>query len=212
MRCMNQHQGEAPSQMAPGPIVALIRHGQTEWSASGRHTGRTDIPLTAAGEAQAEAIADVIDASAFDTVLVSPMQRAQRTAVLAGLENFHVVQDLQEWDYGDFEGLTSPEIRERVPGWTIWGGPWSAGETAEDVGARADRVIERVLGGQPGSKVGLVGHGHFSRALAARWVGAPVAAGAWLALDTAAVCELGWEHGNRTLRRWNVVAGMRMAG
>ncbi|MCU4183074.1 histidine phosphatase family protein [Acidiferrimicrobium sp. IK] len=192
---------------APGPIVTLIRHGETEWSKSGQHTGRSDIPLTAAGERQAKEIATLIDSDAFSAVLVSPMQRAQRTATLAGLEDFEVVDDLREWDYGDFEGLASAEIRDRVPGWSIWAGPWRGGESASDVTARADRVIERILALPADARVALVGHGHMSRVLGARWMGSAVTAGQRLALDTGAVCELGWEHDYRVLHRWNVVAG-----
>ena len=195
---------------APGPTVTLIRHGETEWSRTGQHTGRTDIPLTPAGETQAKEIGTIIAAGEFTTVLVSPRQRAQRTAELAGLEGAMADDDLQEWDYGEFEGLTSRQIQEQVPGWNIWDGPWRGGESAEDVAARADRVIGRVLEQPAGARIALVGHGHFSRVLGARWVGAPVTAGRWLALDTAAVCDLGWEHDYRVLHRWNVVAGATM--
>ena len=197
---------------APGPTVTLLRHGETEWSRSGRHTGRTDVPLTEAGERQAKEAGTLFDARAFDLVLVSPRQRAGRTAALAGLGPVEVDDDLQEWDYGEFEGLTSPEIRRLVPGWSIWEGPWRGGETAAQVAARADRVVARVLAQPAGARVALVGHGHFSRVLGARWVGADVTAGRWLALGTAAVCELGWEHDHRVIQRWNVAAGAPAGG
>lgn len=197
---------------APGPIVSLLRHGETEWSKSGRHTGRTDIPLTPTGEAQAKELGTIIAPGAFSSVWVSPMQRARRTAVLAGLADFEVVDDLREWDYGELDGMTTEQIREEFPGWTVWEGPWRGGETGDDVAARADRVIERILAQPPAARVALVGHGHFSRVLGARWIGAPVSAGGWLALDTAAACELGWEHGRRVLHRWNLVAGATIGG
>jgi len=142
----------------------------------------------------------------FDTVLCSPMIRARRTAELAGLSSgaFEVDGDLCEWDYGELEGRVTPEIRSQYPGWSIWDGPWPGGETADDISARADRVVKRVIA-SGGSKIAVVGHGHFSRALAARWVGEPVGVGRWLELDTASVSVLAWSRGERVVRRWNVV-------
>jgi broad specificity phosphatase PhoE len=197
---------------APGPTVILLRHGETEWSRSGQHTGRTDIALTARGETQAKEAGAFLAGVDFDRVLVSPLQRARRTAELAGLLHPEIVDDLREWDYGDFEGLTSAQIRESVPQWSIWEGPWRGGERDIDVRDRVDRVIAEVLESPPGARVALVAHGHILRVLGARWLGAPVTAGRWLALDTAAICELGWEHDYRVLHRWNMAPGATMKG
>lgn len=188
---------------APGPCVTLIRHGETQWSRSGQHTGRTDVPLTPAGERQARSLGEVLKSSRFDLVLVSPLQRARRTAELAGLSPVQVLDDLHEWDYGEMEGRTTPEIQRSYPGWSIWDGPWPGGETAGEVAERADRVIARLRTQPPSSSVAIVAHGHVLRALGARWVGAPVTAGRWLALGTAAVCRLGWEHAQPVVQLWN---------
>lgn len=189
---------------APGPTAILVRHGETEWSRARRHTGRTDIELTARGEEQAKAIRPLLEQDPPDTVLCSPLRRARRTAELAGLAPYELDDDLREWDYGDFEGRTTPDIAESLPGWTIWDGPWSGGETVEQVGERADRVLRRVLGEPAGARVAVVGHAHLLRVLAARWVDEPARFGRLLGLDTATVSELGWEHGRRVVRRWNV--------
>ena len=190
------------------PDVWLFRHGQTEWSADGRHTGRTDIELTAAGEEEARALGPFVQRSDFDLVLCSPLKRAVRTAQLAGLGKFEVDPDLQEWDYGEFDGMRRSEIQEKVPGWTIWTGPWPGGETAADVAARADRLIAR-LRTVGASRIALVGHGHFSRVTAARWVGAEVPAGQWFDFDTASWSQLGWDRSVPVLVHWNVPAGGR---
>lgn len=187
------------------PRAWLIRHGETEWSRSGQHTGRTDLPLTASGEEQAATIRSLLDGITFDLVLCSPMLRARRTAELAGLGDFEVDADLREWDYGELEGRVTSEIRSQYPGWSIWDGPWPEGETAGEVSDRADRVVQRMVK-SGADRVAVVGHGHFTRALTARWVGEPVGVGRWLELDTASVSELGWSRGDRVLRRWNVVA------
>lgn len=186
-----------------GPDVTLLRHGETEWSASGRHTGRTEIDLTPRGEDQAKATAGLLGPEPFDLVLVSPRRRARHTAELVGFGDYEVVDDLAEWDYGDFEGLTSAQIQRQIPGWEIWTGPWPGGETAADVAARADRVVRRLLEVGRGRRVALVAHGHILRALAARWIEEEVTAGRRLGLDTASVSELGWEHAYRVLHRWN---------
>ena len=191
--------------MSDGPEVWLIRHGQTEWSASGRHTGRTDLELTPEGEDQARALVPVLSRIDFDLVLCSPRRRAQRTAELAGLKSFEIDDDLQEWDYGDLEGLTTPQIHQRYPSWSIWDGPWPGGETAPEVTGRADRLLARVRG-RAVPRVALVGHGHFSRVTGARWVGADVTVGRWLELDTASWSRLGWDRGVATLAHWNVPA------
>ena len=188
-----------------GPSVWLVRHGQTEWSRDGRHTGRTDIELTPAGEKQAKVLAEALSSTDFDLVLCSPRRRARRTAELAGLGSYEVSDDLQEWDYGDLEGLTSAQIRQRWPGWTIWSGPWPGGETSSEVAARADRLISRVRE-SGAARVVLVGHGHFSRVIGARWVGTEVAAGQWLEFDTACWSELAWDRGVPVLAHWNVPA------
>jgi len=187
------------------PVVWLVRHGETEWSRNGQHTSRTDLDLLDDGEKEALALRPAVAAGGIDLVLCSPRQRARRTAELAGLVPYTVTDDLQEWDYGELEGLTTREIQRDLPGWSIWDGPWPGGETAAVVASRADRVVERVLASRA-SRVALVGHGHFSRVMAARWVGADVSVGRWLDLDTATVSELGWARDARVMRRWNVPA------
>ena len=189
---------------AIGPDVVLLRHGETEWSLSGQHTGRTDLDLTPRGEAQAKAAGTMVGDAGFDLVLTSPMRRARRTAELAGLTPYEIDEDLREWDYGDFEGLTSEEIHDRIPNWTIWDGPWPGGETDEDVAARADRVVRKILHLGPGARAAVVAHGHILRVLAARWLQQDVTLGRFLALGTATVSELGWEHEVRVVHRWNV--------
>jgi len=185
------------------PSALLIRHGETAWSASGQHTGRTDVALTEKGEAQAESLRSRLDGRSFTLVLCSPLARAARTAELAGLTGFETDPDLREWDYGDFEGRTTDEIRQQYPGWTVWDGPWPGGETLEEVAARADRVVASVRAAPPGSTVALVAHGHLLRVLAARWIGADPRAGRWLALTTGTLSELGWEHETAVIDRWN---------
>jgi broad specificity phosphatase PhoE len=186
-----------------GPLAVPVRHGETTWSATGRHTGRTDIELTDRGEVQARALRDKLAGRDFDLVLCSPLSRARRTAELAGLEPFELDADLVEWDYGDFEGRTTAEIRQEWPGWTIWNGPWPGGETIERVAARADRVVARVRELAPGAAVALVGHGHILRVVAARWIGGTADLGRSLALGTGTISELGWEHETPVVQRWN---------
>ena len=157
--------------------IWLVRHGETEWSRSGQHTSRTDLPLTPAGERQAESLKRMLAGHRFALVLSSPMKRAIDTCNLVGLTP-EISGDLREWDYGDYEGLTTPEIQKRVPGWTIFTGAVPNGETAEQVAARADRVIARALAAD--GDVALFGHGHLSRVLAARWIGLePSGDGSW---------------------------------
>ncbi len=189
---------------AAGPDVVLVRHGETEWSRTGRHTSRTDVALTEAGEAQALALRSLLAPLSFVLVLSSPLRRAVRTADLAGIGPLAMDPDLREWDYGDYEGRTTAEIREEVPGWTVWKGPCPGGETIEQVAGRVDRVMARVRRCPPGSTVAAFGHGHSLRVLAARWLGADPAAGRWLGLSTASVSRLGWEHGTPVLEHWNV--------
>jgi probable phosphoglycerate mutase len=184
----------------------LLRHGQTEWSVNGRHTGRTDIPLTPAGENQARAAGLTLSTLRKGPALVvsSPRQRAVRTAELAGLVVDETTEDLAEWDYGEYEGITTPQIRETVPGWTVWSGPIPGGETGAHVGARADKLLERVRAALADTEVILVGHGHFSRVLVARWLGLPAAAGVHFGLDPAGVSVLGDERGEPKIEHLNI--------
>jgi broad specificity phosphatase PhoE len=194
--------------MAAKPALYLLRHGETEWSRSGQHTGRTDIPLTDNGERRvADAgvmLAGLRDDRPLALVLSSPRSRALRTAELAGLTVDEVTEDVAEWDYGDYEGLSTPTIRETVPGWTVWTHPCPGGETAAQVGARATAIVERVRATLPEGDVVLVGHGHFSRVLVATWLGLPPTAGVHFALDAAAISVLGDERGVPQIRRLNV--------
>ena len=195
-----------PAAPAPGEFC-LVRHGETEWSRSGRHTSVTDVPLTPTGEKQARALSPLLAGVCPATVFTSPRTRAQRTADLAGLGDLctvEVLDDLAEWAYGDYEGITTPQIRRTDPGWTVWTGHTPGGETAEEVGARADRVLDRVREALGAGPVVTVGHGHFSRVLAARWLGLPVTAGAMFVLGPASPCLLGSEHGRPAVHRWNV--------
>jgi broad specificity phosphatase PhoE len=193
----------------PAGELVLLRHGATEWSASGKHTGRTDVPLSSVGEQQAARVAGLIANRSFALVLASPLRRAQETARLAGLSNIETDANLVEWDYGGYEGLTTAQIRAMLPGWSLWrdGVPAHSdgqpGETAADVGGRADRVIARVLPVLGRGDVTLVSHGHFLRVLAARWLSLPPTDGALLALDTASVSVLSFEHGAHVIRHWN---------
>ena len=181
----------------------LVRHGETEWSRSGQHTGRTDIPLTPRGRRQAAALGDRLRGHQFALVLTSPMSRAWETAQIAGFGDARPTPDLMEWDYGTFEGRTTPEIREDHPGWTIWAGPWTGGETPADVGQRVDRVIDRCLDAGVAGDSLLFAHGHVLRVLAARWLGRTAQDGAHYALATATLSVLGWEHRKRVIETWN---------
>jgi broad specificity phosphatase PhoE len=181
--------------------VWLVRHGPTEWSESGQHTGSTDIPLTDAGEQAAKAVGPVLAGRSFALVLSSPMQRALRTAELAGIPVDEVDSDLCEWDYGDYEGRTTPDIRETVPGWTVWRDGCPNGEIAGEVGARVDRAIERMRAAD--GDVAVFAHGHLLRVLTARWLGESPEFGRHYALSTAAVCVLGYERGSPVIFRWN---------
>jgi broad specificity phosphatase PhoE len=182
--------------------VVLVRHGETEWSSSGRHTSYTDVALTPRGRDEARPLAGRLAGIDFALVLTSPRRRARDTCELAGLAaHAEVTDDLAEWDYGTYEGRTTAEIRREVPGWTIFGDGAPGGETPEQVAARADRVIERATAA--GGVVALFSHGHFLRALGARWAGLPASAGAVLGLDTATLSFLGHELEQRVLRVWN---------
>ena len=184
--------------------IVLVRHGQTEWSRSGKHTSRTDLPLTDEGREAAERL-DLRERD-FALVLTSPLRRARETCELAGLQG-EVDADLCEFDYGDYEGLTTKEIRETRPWWSLWRDGAPGGETAAQVGARVDRVIARCLWAD--GDAALFAHGHVLRVLGARWLGLPPERGASLGLDTAAVCELGFERETRVVWKWNVVNAAR---
>jgi probable phosphoglycerate mutase len=184
----------------------LVRHGETEWSASGRHTSRTDIPLTELGRERAAVLGKFLAATKFAAVLRSPMLRAKETCEIAGLGGQAVVDDgLKEWDYGVYEGRTSKEIQAEIPGWSVWTQPIVGGETVEQVGARADGVIARALAaaGTDGGRVALFGHAHILRILAARWVGLDARGGSMFVLGTGSVSVLGWERETRVVQRWN---------
>jgi broad specificity phosphatase PhoE len=180
--------------------IWLVRHGETEWSRSGQHTSRTDLPLTPAGEQQAENLKGMLAGHPFALVLSSPMKRALETCRMVGLKP-ELSDDLREWDYGDYEGLTTSEIQKSAPGWTIFTGAVPNGETAAQVAARADRVIARALA--TNGDVALFGHGHLFRILAARWIGLDPTAGRLLALATASLSVLSYERDTRVIRLWN---------
>lgn len=184
------------------PDVHLIRHGATEWSRSGRHTGRTDLELLPDGVAEAERLRDHVAAIAPTLVLVSPLRRALTTCHHAGITAPEIDADLVEWDYGDLEGRTTPEIRESAPGWTVWSGAIPGGEAITDVAARARRIIERCRAET--GPVLLVSHGHFLRVLAACWCDLPADEGRRFPLDTGTISTLGWEHEYPAVRRWNL--------
>jgi broad specificity phosphatase PhoE len=179
-----------------------VRHGATAWSRSGQHTGLTDIPLLDDGRAEARALAPVLAAHRFSLVLTSPLSRAAETCALAGLgDRAEVTDDLLEWDYGDYEGRTTDEIRLERPGWDLWVDGAPGGETVGAVGRRADRVIEAARG-TDGDTI-CFAHGHVLRVLAARWVGLPPVGGRVLVLEAAALSVLGWEREVPVLARWN---------
>jgi probable phosphoglycerate mutase len=182
--------------------LVLVRHGETEWSRSGRHTGRTDIPLTDIGRAQAERLGRELRGRTFSRVLSSPLARAVETCRLAGFgDRVELVDDLREWDYGAYEGRTRVEIAAEIPGWTVWTHPIVDGESLADVGRRADRVIAATL--PIGGDVLMFAHGHILRILAARWIEEPPILGSRLELATATVSELGWEQDRRVIEGWN---------
>ncbi|WP_407935741.1 histidine phosphatase family protein [Jatrophihabitans cynanchi] len=182
----------------------LVRHGETEWSRSGRHTGRTDLPLTAAGEDEARGLRAVLADVRPALVLCSPLLRARDTARLAGYQDIVIDDDLAEWDYGDYEGRTSAEIRADRPGWTLWTDGVPNGERIELVSARADRVIARARASLADGPVVLVAHGHISRVIGARWIALAPQAGANLALGTAAPSVLGFQYDAPVIVHWNL--------
>jgi probable phosphoglycerate mutase len=190
--------------------LILVRHGETQWSSARKHTGRTDLPLTPAGEAAAATLAGRLAARPIAAVLTSPAQRAVRTATLAGLAGATVDPDLQEWDYGGYEGLTTQEIQARRPGWDLWrdgvvpGGPGFPGETITQVSARVDAVLRRTRPLLADGDVALVAHGHLLRVLAVRWLGLGPAEGRLFKLDTGTLSTLGTEHAAPVISSWNV--------
>lgn len=185
------------------PEAWLIRHGETEWSRSGQHTGRSDIALTDTGRDQARALGAQLRGRQFALVLSSPMRRALETAYLAGFDDrVNVDLDLCEWNYGEYEGRTTPSIRETVPGWTVWTHTIPGGETPAEIANRVDRVIERVRSTE--GDAAIFAHGHVLRVLAARWLGLGPEAGRLLALGTATISVLGWERETPAIERWNM--------
>ena len=194
---------------AMGELI-LLRHGETEWSRALRHTGRTDLPLTPAGEAAAAALAPALAARPIRAVFTSPAQRAVRTAQLAGLTGAKEDPDLWEWDYGGYEGRTTADIRTERPGWYLWrdgvipGDAEHPGESIAQVAARADAVLRRVRPLLAGGDVALVSHGHLLRVLTARWLGLEPADGRLFRLDTGTLCTLGTEHDEPVISSWNV--------
>lgn len=191
----------------PRPDVFLVRHGETEWSSAGKHTGRTDVPLTELGRRQARDAAAKLDGETFALVLSSPLSRALETARLAGLgDRVELEDDLLEWHYGEHEGRTTLEARETVPDWTIWTHPVEHGESVDEVGARVDRVIARARAAE--GDVALFAHGHVLRILTARWLGLRPVDGRLFALHTATVSVLGWERETPVIERWNERCGV----
>ncbi len=192
--------------MAGASRIVAVRHGETEWSASGQHTSSTDLPLIDAGREQARALEPILRAHDFTRVLSSPLRRALETCELTGFgSSVTKCEDLKEWDYGEYEGLTTPQIRASVPDWNLWRDGCPGGESPEQIGARVDRVL--TLLGESDGDVLLFGHGHCLRVLAARWIEQPVAFGARLALSAGAVSVLGYERDTPVLARWSEVPG-----
>ena len=190
--------------MSGGGELWLVRHGETEWSAAGKHTSRTDLPLTALGRERAVELREYLEGVTFAAVLRSPMLRAQETCDIAGFgEVARVDEGLKEWDYGVFEGRTTKEIQAEIPGWSVWKDPIVGGETVEQVGARADGVIARAVAAGNGGRVALFAHAHILRIVAARWIGLEARGGALFALGTGSVSVLGYERETRVLQGWN---------
>ncbi len=194
--------------------VIVIRHGETEWSRAGRHTGRTDVPLTDAGLAAAAELAPALAGRPLVAAFTSPARRAVVTAQVAGLAGARQDPDLWEWDYGGYEGLTSAQISARRPGWYLWrdgvmpGGPAHPGETVQQVGQRADAVLGRVRPLLADGDVALVAHGHLLRVLTARWLGLAADGGRYFRLDTGTLSTLGFEHGEPVIASWNMPAAI----
>jgi len=190
-----------------GVELWLIRHGETAWSLSGAHTSRTDLPLTDQGRVRAEKLGEYLKGTTFAKVFVSPMSRAQETCRIAGFGAQAVVEEgLREWDYGEAEGMTTPQLRAKYndPDWGVWDRELIGGEAVEHVGERADGVIARALDGTPDhGKVALFAHAHILRILTARWIGLEARGGSHFALGTGSVSVLGWERETRVVNKWN---------
>jgi len=195
---------EQDAAVPDGAELWLIRHGETEWSLAGKHTSVTDLPLTARGELQAAALRRALVGLSPSLVLCSPRLRAQATAKLAGLAISDTDPDLAEWNYGEYEGRTSAEIREDVPGWSLFTHGVPGGEAAADVSARADRVLARARAAMERGPVVLIGHGHMSRVLGARWIGLPAIGAANLLLAAASISILSTQYGEPVLKHWNL--------
>jgi broad specificity phosphatase PhoE len=181
--------------------IVLVRHGETEWSLSGQHTSRTDLPLLPEGRERAQVVGQELAGRTFALVVSSPYRRARETADLAGFSDPQIWDDLHEWAYGDYEGLTTPQIREENPTWNLWTDGCPGGESPEQIAERADAVLER-LRAADGDALAFA-HGHILRVLGARWMEMDVTAGARLALSAGAISELGYERETQVLRRWN---------
>ena len=186
--------------------IVLVRHGETEWSRSGQHTSRTDLPLIEEGRERAEALGPLLAGWSFSLVLTSPLRRARETCELAGFGGrAEICEDLREWDYGDYEGLTTPQIREQRPDWTLWRDGCPGGEQPDAVGERADRALAR-LREADGDALAFA-HGHIFRVTAARWIGLPASGGARLALRAGAISVLGHERETEVIQLWNDAQG-----
>lgn len=180
----------------------LIRHGETEWTLNGKHTSFTDLPLTENGRTQARALQPALAAVQFDLLLCSPRQRARETAALAGFADVETEPNLQEWNYGDYEGLSTPEIQQTHPGWSVWKDEITGGESLEQVAARTQQVIDRCIA--HGGRCALFAHAHVFRILTGMWLQQGGGFGQRLSLSTATLSVLGWEHSTRVISRWNV--------
>lgn len=198
---MNEQSGNG-GLVPAAPRIVVVRHGETNWSATGRHTSRTDLPLTPVGIESAAALRAALATETFAQVFTSPLRRATETCELVGLGALAAVRpQLREWDYGDYEGCTTAEIRRSSPGWDLWTDGTPGGETPGDVRERVDGFIREIRAVD--GDVALFSHGHLSRALAARWIDLPVAAGRSFAFTTAAIGVLGWDRGTPVIDRWN---------
>jgi broad specificity phosphatase PhoE len=186
------------------PELVLIRHGETAWSRSGRHTGRTDLPLTETGRNEARSISTAVADFDFSHAFSSPLQRAWETAGIVGLHPDRD-DDLLEWDYGEYEGITTTETRQTIPNWSVWTHEIVGGESVDEVGVRADRAIARLS--QLNGPVAVVAHGHFLRVFTARWLDLDAREGRRFVLNTSTLSLLGWERENRVIRRWNDPCG-----
>ncbi len=186
--------------------IVLVRHGETEWSLSGQHTSHTNLPLTEKGRERAAALGPILAGWNFALVLTSPLRRARETCELAGLaDSAEICDDLHEWDYGEYEGLTTPQIREINPDWSLWQDGCPRGETPDQVGARADRALERLRSAD--GDAAAFAHGHILRVLAARWIEMPTSAGARFTLKAGAICVLGYERETSAIELWNETPG-----